>query len=53
MFATLISIIQYSLMAIVIFGDTIFGILGLPKEALKPVQDSKWMYLLGTLFVGN
>jgi len=53
MFATLISIIQYSLMAIVMFGETIFGMLGLPKEALKPVQDNKWMYLIGTLFVGN
>ena len=53
MLATVISIIQYAFMAIVLFGEAIFGFLGLPKEALKPIQDNKWMYLIGTLFVGN
>ena len=49
----IISIIQYAFMAIILFGEQLFGIFGLPVEVIKPIQDSKWTYLFGAIFLGN
>jgi len=51
--ATIIYIIQYAFMALCCFGETLFGLFRLPVEAFKPIQESRWTYLIGAIFVGN
>jgi len=45
---------QFSLLAIVLFGDTIFASLGKPvPDAVKKMQESKFMYGIAIWMVGN
>ena len=51
--ATLISIIQYAFFALILIGETIFNMLGLPVEGIKKLQENKWMYIMGSMFICN
>ena len=51
--ATVISWLQYALIAILVFGETLFSFLRLPTDFLKSISENKYMYLMLVFFLGN
>ena len=47
-------LVKYSLLALILFGDSIFASLGQPiPEIVKKMQESKFLYGIGIWIVGN
>jgi thioredoxin reductase-like selenoprotein T len=53
MIATIITVLQYLFWALIMIGESLFNMLGLPTEPIKKLQENKWMYMLGSMFLCN
>jgi hypothetical protein len=40
-------------MALILIGESIFNMLGLPTDTIKKLQENKWVYIMSSMFVGN
>lgn len=53
MMAFIFGIFQFGFIALIFMGEHIFNILGIPLDGLKKMQENKWMWVIGALFLGN
>lgn len=51
--AWIVGMVQYAFLALIFAGEQICNMLGLPTERVKKLQENKWMYVMGTFFLGN